>query len=321
LEKADSTIHSHTPFVILLLQYLAKYKAEHGKYPEVRAEKEAFKSVLIKGSRNAQEENFAEAHRSANKYLIKPSMPSGTRAILADRKASNITADSSKFWILANALKGFVENEGHGALPLMGSIPDMTATTNFYIGLQKVYQEKAARDVAAVEERVNATLEKIGNPSPISHDDIKKFCKNSSFLQVLRYRSLEEERTSPKSNLIAGELNNNLVFYVVLRAADSFYTKNHRLPGSSDDKVQSDVEELKGLVASLLSSMGVTGQVDDKYIKEIVRFGGAELHNISSVLGGIASQEIIKIITHQYTPMDNTFIFNGMDSTSGTYSL
>jgi amyloid beta precursor protein binding protein 1 len=40
---------------------------------------------------------------------------------------------------MANALKGFVENEGKGCLPLMGSIPDMTASTQTYIGLQKMY--------------------------------------------------------------------------------------------------------------------------------------------------------------------------------------
>jgi amyloid beta precursor protein binding protein 1 len=56
------------------------------------------------------------------------------------------------------------------------------------------YQDKAAADAAAVEARVKATLAKIGKPENfISSEEVKKFCKNSLFLQVIRYRSLEEE--------------------------------------------------------------------------------------------------------------------------------
>lgn len=49
-----------------------------------------------------------------------------------------MNAESSKFWILAAALKEFVANEGGGLLPVQGSIPDMTATTEGYVNLQKM---------------------------------------------------------------------------------------------------------------------------------------------------------------------------------------
>jgi len=61
-ETMNSTEHSHTPFVIILLQYLQKFKSEHQKYPETRQEKEAFRSAVIRGSRNSQEENFLLKH-------------------------------------------------------------------------------------------------------------------------------------------------------------------------------------------------------------------------------------------------------------------
>jgi amyloid beta precursor protein binding protein 1 len=56
--------------------------------------------------------------------------------ILGDAKTVNLTPESSKFWILVHALKGFVENEGAGFLPLPGSLSDMTSTTEGYIKLQ-----------------------------------------------------------------------------------------------------------------------------------------------------------------------------------------
>lgn len=51
-----------------------------------------------------------------------------------------------------------------------------------------------------------------------------------------------------------------------------------------------------------------------KAAEEVARSGGSELHNISAVIGGMVAQEMIKIITKQYIPIDNTCIFDGIDS-------
>ena len=47
---------------------------------------------------------------------------------------------------------------------------------------------------------------------------------------------------------------------------------------------------------------------------ELARTGGYELHNTSALTGGMVAQEIIKIITKQYVPIDNTCIFDGITS-------
>ena len=47
---------------------------------------------------------------------------------------------------MLKALAIFVET--FEALPLSGSIPDMTATTDQYVQLQQVYRQKASRDLA-----------------------------------------------------------------------------------------------------------------------------------------------------------------------------
>ena len=48
--------------------------------------------------------------------------------------------------------------------------------------------------------------------------------------------------------------------------------------------------------------------------QELARTGGGELHNISALTGGMVAQEMIKIITKQYVPIDNTCIFDGITS-------
>lgn len=48
--------------------------------------------------------------------------------------------------------------------------------------------------------------------------------------------------------------------------------------------------------------------------QEVARAGGGELHNISALTGGMVAQEVIKIITKQYIPIDDTCIFDGISS-------
>lgn len=42
---------------------------------------------------------------------------------------------------------------------------------------------------------------------------------------------------------------------------------------------------------------------------------------MAALQGGIVSQEVIKLITSQYVPLFETFIFNGMKSTSSSFRL
>lgn len=48
--------------------------------------------------------------------------------------------------------------------------------------------------------------------------------------------------------------------------------------------------------------------------KEVARAAGGELHNISALTGGMVAQEVIKVITKQYVPIDNTCVFDGIRS-------
>jgi amyloid beta precursor protein binding protein 1 len=48
--------------------------------------------------------------------------------------------------------------------------------------------------------------------------------------------------------------------------------------------------------------------------QELARAEGGELHNIAALTGGMVAQEMIKIVTKQYIPIDNTCIFDGIDS-------
>lgn len=70
----------------------------------------------------------------------------------------------------------------------------------------------------------------------------------------------------------------------------------------------------------ILATVGkdVLGASDNQRLveaaEEVARAKGGELHNISALTGGMVAQEVIKIITKQYIPIDNTCVFDGITS-------
>lgn len=42
------------------------------------------------------------------------------------------------------------------------------------------------------------------------------------------------------------------------------------------------------------------------------RFGGGEVHSVAAFMGGIAAQEVIKLVTHQFVPICQPLIYNAI---------
>jgi len=325
----DSHHHGHVPYAVLLVQELLKWKSQHGGNPPIsKEEKNEFKIQLRSGQKDQKEVNYAEAVSLAYKVSAPTTIPGYVRDILHDDAAKNLTPHSSNFWILVSAVKQFVDNEGGGLLPLMGSIPDMTADTQTYISLQEVYQHKAQEDIDAVSRYVAANLSRLGKSADaISSEDIKLFCKNTLYLRLLRTSSLNHEcakETARKEDMANAleDPDTNLVYYFLLRAVDRFWVEKGRFPGWHDDQEQSDISVLKGYTGGLLTELALPASaVSEKAVHEMCRFGAAELHNIAALLGGVVSQEVIKVLTHQWVPLNNTLIYNGMNSTTTVFDL
>jgi amyloid beta precursor protein binding protein 1 len=42
---------------------------------------------------------------------------------------------------------------------------------------------------------------------------------------------------------------------------------------------------------------------------------------VAAILGGVGSQEAVKVLTQQYVPVDHTFVYNGIASVGARYAL
>lgn len=120
--------------------------------------------------------------------------------------------------------------------------------------------------------------------------------------------------------------NDSLIhIYVVFRAVEIFDEELGRYPGSvSLEQCAEDEEKLLESVSRLLQTWGWTGDIPlhtQKVAKEFIRAGGGELHSIASLMGGIGAQEVLKLVTKQYIPVENTVVFDGIASKSEVWVL
>ncbi|KAL8142144.1 hypothetical protein V2J09_015176 [Rumex salicifolius] len=328
INVTDPVAHKHIPYVVILVKIAQEWSQIHGgNLPSSREAKKEFKDLLKSKMIGFDEDNYKEAIDASFKLFAPQGISSNLQQILDDSSAQ-VGTDSPDFWVMVAALKEFLANEGAGEVPLEGSIPDMTSSTEHYVSLQKIYQAKAEADFLAMEQRTRNILKKIGrDPNSITKITIKSFCKNAKKLIVCRYRLIEEEFSSPNLTELQKYLTDEdysmaVGFYILLRAVDRYTANFNCFPGQFDGELDEDITRLRTIAVSILSDLGCNGStLSEDLINEMCRFGASELHVVAACIGGIASQEVIKMITKQFIPMRGTFIFNGIDHKSQLLSL
>jgi amyloid beta precursor protein binding protein 1 len=123
-----------------------------------------------------------------------------------------------------------------------------------------------------------------------------------------------------------------LLWWIAMRGCDAFYDRHGHYPGKHDQELalEADANEVYGCMVRIAGSVGLN---ESDFIREtlldrakgmdlareVVRYDEAEIHNIAAVVGGVASQEAVKLITGQYLPLDDTYVYNGIASTAGVY--
>lgn len=337
LDSLDDHQHGHVPYILLLLHYLEKWKSAHGgNVPSNYKEKTEFREMVRAGARtnNAEggEENFDEAVGAVLKSINPFSLRSSIREIFEMGQCVNLKQDSDNFWIIASAIRAFYNK--HGVLPLPGSLPDMKATSADYIALQNIYKSKARKDLEEVLETIRTIEAQLGpRPVPVSEREVEIFCKNAAHVKVIHGRDIPRIEETATQTLKT--IRNNLGFpesvvpiFIAFQALDEIVDEiqNGKAPKTSLDdeaKWNAHIERLLNLIAA-----GDPGAVDEearervlKAAQELRRAEGGELHNISSLTGGLVAQEALKVLTRQYVPLDNTCVFDGIGSRSEMFRL
>ncbi|ODQ64772.1 hypothetical protein NADFUDRAFT_83652 [Nadsonia fulvescens var. elongata DSM 6958] len=320
--------YAHVPFVVLILKFIDQWKSAHnGLMPGTYEERTQFKQLINDARKASDLENFDEALASVWRISQKTTIPPDILAILNDPSIDNLNEESPDFWVLVKALKRFTEApRNNGLLPLSGVLFDMKADTNNYIRLQTIYREKSLADVHFFTELLNELLLELNRPSSsISSEEIKLFCKNCRYLNVTRGSKLDSEFSSEgfrsAYELAAFSENHDPFYtYLALRVYSLFLDKNWYYSENGKQITSRDDVELKNLFKSIITPFPTVPAVE-KVFSEIIRTGSGEFHNICSFMGGIGAQEILKLLTWQYIPLNNTIIYDGIFGTTKTWKL
>ncbi|RHY32776.1 hypothetical protein DYB32_002258 [Aphanomyces invadans] len=274
------------------------------------AEKHDFKQLIRSQCHGSfgQEVNFVEAYDNAFKAYSLPKVIArshGTHALLLAQdgipdevldvlhhaKSVNVTSTTSSFWFIARALAEFVDK--HGALPLSGHVPDMTAFSHTYIALQKIYVNKAALDCDEIFATSAALLKVAGAdsarwadnvvgapphtpPYRITRDDVAEYCKHASSIRV------------SSSVLPLGPSND----HVSLAGANEVV--GGRSAASKFKRAQWLVDKARSMATHSLESFPAEWITLDHGI-ETCRNSEVEIHNIAAILGGVGAQEAVKV--------------------------
>lgn len=317
LKSLENHQHGHVPYPILLKLAMKEWRAAHNnKLPTSFAEKQEFKNKVKGMSRDYNKElNFQEAVQ--NSYLAY-----AERDVIVPENLD----PSSTLGILYQGLETFMSRH-QGRAPLNGSIPDMTASTDSYVALQQIYKTQAEQDLKEV----------ISLCSGVSEDDVTSFCANVFAVDQISTRSLVEEfHENPSADLLDEwkmylmdpyevPVHTPMLWYLGIRACQVFFKDHQRYPGTTSNW-ESDVPLLQENYKQVVVHYQLT---DEQLLQEhaanicleLTRYANAEIHTVASVVGGVASQEAVKIITGQYTPVNNTYVYNGIVSVGGVYQF
>lgn len=213
LEAMDDEHHSHVPFIVILLQAVCRYRRVtleeasvaisngdlDGKFsfPLPHDARKKIHDIVIQMRRSEQETNFQEAIDNIYR-AVQPAVLSDEIAEIIE-KASTMPYPPTPFWCLARALHKMFRSLK--ALPVCPLTMDMTADTSSYVGLQRVYAEKAARDEQMVKgfllEEGHFGANQLGGASDsiiahASREELQCFCRNAANIKVIRYPEAEE---------------------------------------------------------------------------------------------------------------------------------
>lgn len=337
VDASDSYAMSHVPFVVLLLHALEAWQAAHdGALPSPTSRRAFVDFVRARGSPGADTENIDEALAALAQHvwrpLQSPPVPASVTALFDDAQCRHLSARSPPFWLLVAALHRFVQR--HGVLPLASSLPDMKATSKDYVALQHIYAAQARTDLNLFLCDLDAVLADVGTSRAnvaLTDDSVRVFVKHAAFLQLMRGRGLAHQWQAPNVRALEAALSDPVnpvtaQYHLAFVAADRFMERHARCPGARDEDVAGDAKALLDEAVAYAAEVALPLSADHherlaEACRELARGACSDTPATAALLGGLVAQEIIKILTVQYLPLDNTCVYDGIVQALSTFRL
>ena len=351
LDKMDLIDHKNVPYFIILIKALEKYRKDKNNpnaNPKTKEEKEEFKNIvksfMLHTGTEGENENIEEAlgkiyycnesYNNLTTYKMEEIFKT-----IENTPQKELFSKSNNymklFFIYFITLKKFFDK--NKTYPLCGSIPDMISSTKNFIGLKQIYNTKSKNDHKEMRDMINNEIKENKNLTEQEKTELDKLVNNLSNDQIDIVDILN--KNWPQASLFVYPDNGgeeeaknfdpdqfdeqfqqlNFVWYLLFRASDKFMNKNKRYPGQNVDDFKKDVPELFGLLKDEFNKLSAKPELGNELNEdntfEFCRMGAGYVPPVVSIIGSIASQEIIKLITYQFETVNNTIIYDGINVT------
>jgi len=294
---AASDQYDTVPWPVLVYYLVKEWRAENNKsaaeFPAF-ADRKKLGTLLSKRANPKSNNYFEGAENIKNNAITPPLSPNLSEYF----RRSEADEPKTEFWALLRAVRDF--HDANGVLPHSGKIPDMHANSASYLKLKKCYQTKGSQDAADIQARAKALLPSGDIPLEMA----TAMCINAPYIRVIEGTSIASEM---QDEVPAGLSP----WYTCMRASETVLNSSGKYPGELDG---ADIETD---VAALARQAGATCPLD--IVREYARFGNTQLSTVATVMGGIATQEIQKILTHQRVPINTSLIFDGVKNETITF--
>ena len=351
LEKMDLIDHKNVPYFVILILALEKFRKNKNNpkaNPKTKEEKEELKNIvksfMLSTGTEGENENIEEALSKI--YFCNDSYNNLTTYkmeqifdVIEKTPQKDLFSKSNNymklFFVYFISLKKFFEK--NKTYPLCGSIPDMISNTKNFISLKQIYNTKAKNDHKEMRDMVNNEIKENKNLLSEDKKELDKLVNNltndqidivdilnKNWPQVSLFVYPDNEFEEEAKNFDPDQFDEqfqqlNFVWYLLFRASDKFFAKNKRYPGQNIDDFKKDVPTLFGLLKEeynkLSSKPNLGNELNEDNTFEFCRMGRGYVPPVVSIVGSIASQEIIKLITYQFETVNNTIIYDGINVT------
>lgn len=228
--------------------------------------------------------------------------------------------------------------EKYNSLPIIGSLPDMASESNHYIELKMLYEKKADLDkfnfINIIEDFVlkNGYLDYLSSIANKEYNIVDIICKNWPHISFLEYEKFEDKLCSTfELELFEEHHRRNFKWYILTKSSENYFSKYNHYPffNMDGENLKNFQNEIKlfyesDQTESLNDKISLDELIDlsDKEVlKEFLRNSKLQPAPVISILGSIMSQEAVKLLTLCFRPINNTMIFNGIDTTISVFEI
>jgi amyloid beta precursor protein binding protein 1 len=263
-----------------------------------------------------------------------PDMTSDTLRFVALQEAYRSQAEKDRIQlctIITSLLNECTEHAAGGALRIAMPSDEVIQTFCKNVRYLRILETRPLYVEYMVQDTTSPIVQMFNNTIKLSSNII-----NNNNFTTLTSDARDDLLSSTMDPYETDPAQTPLLWWIALRACDAFYDRHQHYPGKHDQELalEADANEVYNCMLEIVHSLGLvddenTSELIKVYIldkvkgkdlaREVVRYDEAEIHTIAAVVGGVASQEAVKLITGQYVPIDDTYVYNGIASTAGVY--